>query len=73
MLVVSLKTDEFAQLRLTDGTLIAIQICEISPEKIRVGFVAPKSVTVLRGTLVAKETGRSHEEVLAQIKEQCRG
>lgn len=72
MLVVSLKTDGFVQLRLADGTLFAVQLCEIRPDKVRIGIVAPKSVTVLRGELVAQNTGRTPQNVLAQIKEQCR-
>lgn len=72
MLVVSLKEDEFAAIRLPDGTSVAIQLTKIQPDKVRIGIVAPQAVRVLRGTLVAKETGRSPESVLASIKEQCR-
>jgi sRNA-binding carbon storage regulator CsrA len=72
MLVVSLKEDEFAAIRLPDGTSVAIQLTKIQTDKVRIGIVAPRAVRVLRGSLVAKETGRSPEELLAQIKEQCR-
>lgn len=72
MLVLSLRKDEFAAIRLPDGTSVAIQLTKIQPDKVRIGIVAPRAVRVLRGTLVAEETGRSPEEVLAQIKEQSR-
>ena len=72
MLVVSLKQEEFAAIRLPDGTSVAIQVTKIQTDKVRIGIVAPRAVRVLRGTLVAKDTGRSPAEVLAQIKEGCR-
>ena len=72
MLVVSLKEEEFAAIRLPDGTSVAIQVTKIQTDKVRIGIVAPRAVRVLRGTLVAKDTDRSPAEVLAQIKEECR-
>lgn len=51
MLVLSRKPDEYILI----GDDIKITICEIAGGKVKVGITAPRSITVVRGELVAKQ------------------
>lgn len=54
MLVLSRKPEEKILIRFNDTEVIELTVVRISPNEVRLGFNASKSVTILRNELVEK-------------------
>ena len=67
MLSLNLKVGEFITLEGLAHKPVAVQVVELRGGKIRLGVVGPLSVTVLRGEVVARNTGKTPQEVLQEV------
>ncbi len=59
MLVVSRKKNESVIVVLPDGRTVAITVCRIKRESVRIGIEAPIDVTVVRSELAGGEQCQS--------------
>jgi sRNA-binding carbon storage regulator CsrA len=67
MLVLGLKLGEFVTLQGLSDKPFAVQIVELRGDQIRLGFVGPLEVNVVRGEVVARDTKQTAQEVLQKI------
>jgi carbon storage regulator len=55
MLVLTRKLDERILCRLPDGTEIALTVCEIASNSVRIGIDAPRNIPILRDDAVKQK------------------